>query len=469
MQIRQFFLNYLKWSAVLLVLSGFFLTGCENKKQAQAPHQAPPAPEVVTMTVETRKITLTTELPGRTSALRVAEIRPQINGLIQKRLFEEGAEVKAGQLLYEIDPAMFQAALDNASANLAMARESANQAQAALEASLAAVTRQKAVLKLARTNSRRFQELLADKAVSASQRDQYATEAEVAQATLRAVEAQVESDRKGIAAAAATIQQAEAALKSASINMEYTRIVAPISGHIGKSNITEGSLVTAYQPVALATIQQLDPIYVDVTQSTTELLHLRQRLTSGNLNQNGSGQNQVSLLLEDGTIYSEKGVLQFQDVTVDPTTGSVILRIVFPNPDNMLLPGMFVRAVVKEGTNDQAILIPQQAVSRDPKGNPTALIVTAANKVEQVGLTLDRSVGDKWFVTSGLKPGDRVIVEGLQKVRPGAAVRIAQAPPSSPPQAGGKEAGFPPQAGGKEGGQPAEKQQNPDKTPAPSK
>ncbi|MEZ4527364.1 MAG: efflux RND transporter periplasmic adaptor subunit [Desulfobacterales bacterium] len=442
MQIRQIFPNSLKWGAFLFVLSGLFLTGCENKKQTQAPQQAPPAPEVVTMTVEMQKITLTTELPGRTSALRVAEIRPQVNGLIQKRLFAEGAEVKAGQVLYEIDPAPFQAALDNAQANLAVAKESAKRARAALSASLAGVAKQKAVLDLARTNRRRAEELLLDKAVSVSQRDQYVTEAQVAQAGLKAAEAQVESDRKAISSAEAGIQQAEAALKTAQINMGYTKITAPISGRIGKSNITEGGLVTAYQPIALSTIQQLDPIYVDVPQSTTELLRLRQRVQSGSLSRKESRHSQVSLILEDGTVYSEKGELQFQDVTVDPTTGSVTLRIVFPNPDDMLLPGMFVRAVVEEGVNDQAILIPQQAVSRDYKGNPSALLVNADSKVEQAPLLLDRSLGDKWLVTSGLKPGDQIIVEGLQKVRPGAGVRVAQ---------------------------PAEKQQNPDKTPAPSK
>lgn len=289
MQIRQFFSNSLKLSVFLLVLS-VFLTGCENKKQAQAPQQAPPPPEVVTMTVETQKITLTTELPGRTSALRVAEIRPQVNGLIQKRLFAEGAEVQAGQVLYEIDPAPFQAALDNAQANLAVAKESANRARAALEGSLAGVARQKAVLDLARTNRKRAEELLLDKAVSVSQRDQYVTEAQVAQAGLKAAEAQVASDRKAISSAEAGIQQAEAALKTAQINMGYTKITAPISGRIGKSNITEGGLVTAYQPVALATIQQLDPIYVDVPQSTTELLRLRQRVQSGSLSRKESRQ-----------------------------------------------------------------------------------------------------------------------------------------------------------------------------------
>ncbi|NJL58790.1 MAG: efflux RND transporter periplasmic adaptor subunit, partial [Desulfobacteraceae bacterium] len=398
-------------------------------KDAAAPPQMP-APEVSTVTVQPEKITLTTELPGRTAALRVAEIRPQVNGLIFKRLFTEGSDVKAGQVLYELDPAPFQAALDNAAANLTAAKASANRARAALDASIASVAKQKSVLNLARTNRQRYEELSKEKAVSVIQRDQSVTEAEVAEAGLKAVEAQVESDRKAIAAAEAVIQQAEAALKTANINMGYTKITAPISGRIGKSNITEGALVIAYQAIPLAMIQQIDPIYADVPQSTGEMLRLKQRLQDGRLNQNGKSQNQVKLILEDGTSYSQEGTLQFRDITVDPTTGSVILRIVFPNPEGVLLPGMFVRAVVKEGISEQAILIPQQAVSRDPKGNPLAMLVSADNKVQQVQLIIDRSVEDKWFVTSGLKAGDRVIVEGLQKIRPGSPVRIAEPKPA---------------------------------------
>jgi len=230
--------------------------------------------------------------------------------------------------------------------------------------------------------------------------------------------------------AAAALKQAEAeieiwkaAAETARINLGYTRVTAPISGRIGKSSVTDGALVTAYQPVALTTIQQLDPIYVDVPQSTTELLRLRRRLEDGRLMSDGTNQKKANLILEAGRAYPLEGTLQFRDITVDPTTGSVILRLVFPNPNALLLPGMFVRAVVIDGLSEQGILIPQQAVSRDTKGNPLALIVDAEAKVQQRMLRLDRAIGDKWLVTSGLAPGDRVIVEGLQRVRPGIPVK----------------------------------------------
>ena len=417
---------------VVAVLVGLFLSGCDRQTQSQ-PRSS--VPEVATVTVSTQSVVLTTELPGRTSSYLVAEIRPQVNGLIQKRLFTEGSDVKAGQVLYQIDPAPFHAALDNAAANLAAMQKTADRARAALGVSIAGVTRQRATLELARTNRERFEEVFKDRAVSASQRDQAVTEAEVAEASLQAAEAQVESDRKAIAAAEAAIQQAEASLETARINLGYTKITAPISGRIGRSNVTEGAIVTAYQPMALATIQQLDPIYVDVRQSTTELLRLKRNLNHGRLNQNGKNQNKVRLVLEDGTAYPLEGTLQFRDVTVDPTTGSVILRVVFPNPEDVLLPGMFVRAVVKEGIHEQAILIPQQAVSRDPKGNPFALIVDAEEKVGQRILTLDRAIGDKWLVSAGLAAGDRVVVEGTQRVRPGASVKEV------PFEGAGKEGG----------------------------
>jgi len=339
-------------------------------------------------------------------------------------VFEEGSDVKAGQVLYQIDRAPFQAVLDNATANLAAMRKSADRARAALEASIADVARLQATLELARANRRRYEESFKDKAVSAIQRDQAVTEVKVAEATLRAGEAQVESNREAVAVAEATIQQAQAAVKTARINLGYTKITAPISGRIGRSSVTEGAIVTAYQPVALATIQQLDPIYVDVPQSTTELLRLKRRLEDGRLNHDGTNQNKVTLILEDDTAYPLEGTLQFRDVTVDQTTGSVILRVVLPNPQGVLLPGMFVQAVIKEGVKEEAILVPQQAVSRDRKGNPVALIVDAEGKAQQRMLTLDRAIGDQWLVTSGLTPGDRVIVEGLQRVRPGAAMKV---------------------------------------------
>ncbi|MBW1784377.1 MAG: efflux RND transporter periplasmic adaptor subunit [Deltaproteobacteria bacterium] len=413
--------NSVKFIVAIGILTGILVvTGCDRPTQSQPPR---PVPEVATITVSTQSVVLTTELPGRTAPFLVAEIRPQVNGLIQKRLFIEGSDVKAGQVLYQIDPAPFQATVDTAAANLAAMQETAEQARAALGASMAGVTRQRATLKLARTNRDRYEKLFKDKSLSARERDQVVTDAEVAEAALLAAEAQVESDRKAIAKAEAGIKQAKAALQTARINLGYTKITAPISGRIGRSNVTVGAIVTAYQSQALATIQQLAPIYVDVPQSTSELLRLKRNLNQGRLSQSGKGQNRVKLLLEDGTEYPMEGALQFRDITVDPTTGSVILRAVFPNPEGVLLPGMFVQAVVKEGVNEQAILIPQQAVSRNPKGNPLALIVDSEGKVQQRMLTLDRAMGDKWLVTTGLQKGDRIIVEGMQRVRPGVSVK----------------------------------------------
>jgi len=289
---------------------------------------------------------------------------------------------------------------------------------------MAGVTRQQAALELAKLNRDRLNEAVKVKAVSASERDQAVTKAKVAEAALQSAEAQLESDRKAIAVADAGVQQAKATMQTARINLGYTRVTAPISGRIGKSSVTDGALVTAYQPRVLATIQQLDPIYVDVPQSTTELRHLQKRLKDGRLRHNGADQSKVKLILEEGMTYPHKGILQFQDVTVDPTTGSVILRIVFPNPQGILLPGMFVRTIVTEGINDRAILVPQQGVARNPKGEPIAMIVDADNKVQQRLLTLDRAIGNKWLVSSGLNSGDRLIVEGLQKVRPGSSVKV---------------------------------------------
>jgi membrane fusion protein (multidrug efflux system) len=422
MQRHGAFFISVKWSAGLAALTvGLGLAAC-NRQQAGAP--PPSAPEVVVSRVQPRQVELTTELPGRTAAHLIAEIRPQVGGLIQKRLFTEGTDVPASAVLYQIDPAPFQAALASAEANLAAARKAADRARAALQATNAEVARQKAVLDLALTNRRRIQELFANKVVSATQRDQAVTEAEVAEAALRAAQADVETGRQTVAAADAAILQAQAALQSARINLDYTRIRAPISGRIGRSNVTVGALVTAHQPLALATIQQLDPIYVDVPQSTAELLRLRHRVESGDLNQNESNHNKVGLILEDGTSYSLQGMLQFRDVTVDPQTATVILRIVFPNPDGLLLPGMFVRARVSEGIQERAILIPQQAVSRDPNGNPYVLIVDGEGKAQRRELALGRTIGDQWLVLSGLADGDRVITEGLQRLRPGAAVKV---------------------------------------------
>ncbi len=396
------------------------LSGCGQQTTGGPP---PGPPEVAVVTIQPKRLVITTELSGRTSANMVAEVRPQVSGIIQKRLFTEGSDVKAGQTLYQIDPAPFQAALDNAAANLTATQKNADRARAALQASLANVTRQGATRELARTNGERFEEAFKERAVSASQRDQVVTEAKVADAAMLAVEAQVESDRKAVAAAEAAIQQAEAALKTVRINLGYTAITAPISGRIGRSSVTEGALVTAHQPIALAVIQQLDPIYVDLPQSTAELLRLQNRLKDGRLHRDGEIRNKVHLLLEDDTQYPWDGELQFRDVTVDPTTGSVILRVLFPNPKGVLLPGMFVRTLVEEGVNPNALLIPQQAVSRDPKGNPLTMIVDAEGKVQQRMLTIDRAIGNAWLVATGLAAGERVIIEGTQKVRPGASVK----------------------------------------------
>jgi membrane fusion protein (multidrug efflux system) len=432
--------------AVVGVTAGFFiLGGCGQQTTSGGPPQGGP-PEVAVVTVKPKQLVITTELAGRTSAYLVAEVRPQVSGIIQKRLFTEGSDVKAGQVLFRIDAAPFQAALDNAAANLAAVQKNAARAQAALRASIAGVTRQQATMKLALMNRERFEELSKDGAVSTSQRDQAATDAEVAEATIRAVEAQVENDRAAVASAEAAIDQAEAALKTARINLAYTSVTAPISGRIGRSSVTEGALVAAYQPTALATIQQLDPMYVDVPQSTTELLRLRRRLEEGRLDHNGQLRDKVRLLFEDDSKYPLEGALQFRDVTVDPTTGSVILRVVFPNPKGVLLPGMFVRAVVEEGVNRQAIMVPQQAVARTPKGDPFALIVDAEGKVQQRMLSLDRAIGDVWLVSSGLAPGERVIVEGMQKIKPGASVKVVPFEAGSEKDSAERKSAVPPPA-----------------------
>ncbi len=366
-----------KGMAALALPLCLFLWSCDSRQQPPPP----PVPEVGVVTIGAREIVLTSELPGRTSAFRVAEIRPQVSGLIQKRQFTEGSDVKAGQILYQIDPAPFQVALDNAEA---------------------ALRRSEANLLATRAREERFRELLVHKAVSRQDYDDAA-----------AVLKQTEAD----------IAYWKAMREEARINLTYTRITAPISGRIGRSSVTEGALVTAYQPLALATIQQLDPLYIDVPQSTTDLLRLQRRLESGMLDQSGAGQKKVKLILEDGTKYPLEGTLQFRDVTVDPTTGTVTLRVVFPNPEGVLLPGMFVRAVVEEGVNPKALLVPQQAVSRDHKGNPFVLIVGADGAAQMRPVTIDRAMGNQWLVTAGLSPGDRVIVEGMQKIRPGVPVK----------------------------------------------
>lgn len=380
MELNQNDLAPLRWTALLMAVAGVLLLGgCESGNR----QQATPArvPEVATVTIEPRRIELTTELPGRANAYLVSEIRPQVNGIIRKRQFQEGSDVKAGQLLYQIDPAPFQVAFDSAKASLGKAQ---------------------ANLPSTRLRAERYGELLAEKAVSRQDYD------DAAGATQQA---------------RAEVEYWKTVVEGARINLGYTRVTAPISGRIGRSSVTDGALVTAYQPTALATIQQLDPIYVDVTQSSAELLRLKRQLETGRLTTAGENRSKVSLLLEDGRPYPLEGVLQFRDITVDPTTGSFTLRIVVPNPGHLLLPGMFMRAVVQEGVAEQAILVPQQGVSRNPKGEPIALVVDDAGTVQQRILTLDRALGNQWLVSSGLSAGERLIVEGMLNVRPDTVVK----------------------------------------------
>lgn len=380
MQLRTKAISTHNWPLALAAVSMLLLlSGCEQGHgQQPGPAQTP---EVATVTVQTQQVELSTELPGRTSPYLVAEVRPQVNGLIQKRQFKEGSDVKAGQLLYQIDPAPFQVAYDSAKASLGKA-----------QANLPSI----------RLRAERYKELLVDKAVSQQDYDDAAAAVEQAKAEIEYWKTQVEGAR---------------------INLGYTKVSAPISGRVGKSNVTDGALVTAYQQTWLATIQQLDPIYVDVTQSSAELLRLKRNLETGQLTADGEKGKKVRILLEDGTPYPMEGSLEFRDVTVDPTTGSFTLRIVVPNPEHLLLPGMFVRAVVREGIAEQAILVPQQGVTRTPKGDPVALIVDDAGTVQQRMLTLNRAIGDSWLVSSGISPGDRVVVEGMLNVRPGTAVK----------------------------------------------
>ena len=395
---------FTRLGVVLAALAGLGLAGCQ--KQSAMPQAGGPA-QVSVVTIETERVVLTTELPGRTSAYLVAEIRPRVSGLLLERKFREGAFVQAGELLYQIDPVPYQTAYDQAMA-----------AQSTAEANLVLA---EATLPATRSRAERLKELAAIKAVGQQDSDD-------ANAALRQAMANIEVCRKAV-------DSARVAVEAARIQLSYTPIQAPISGRIGISNITVGGLVTAYQPVPLAVIQQLDPIYVDVTQASNELLRLRRNLENGLL-KHGASQNKVKLILEDGSIYAREGALQFRDVTVDPTTGSFTLRLVFPNPRQELLPGMFVRAVVEEGINETALLVPQQGVSRDPKGNPVAWLVDATGKVEQRVLELDRPLGDKWLVKKGLAPGDRVIMEGTQKPRPGAPVQAV--PYAGPASAGAR-------------------------------
>jgi membrane fusion protein, multidrug efflux system len=359
-------------------------------KQAPPP---PPPSQVGVITVQMQPVTLTTELPGRTSPYESSEVRPQVNGIITRRLFREGDMVHAGQVLYQIDPAPYAAAVANVRAALARA-----QASIASTASLA----------------RRYGELVKINAIS---RQDY------------------ENATAGANQAQADVAAQRAALASAQIDLRRTRITAPISGRIGASTFTVGALVTAAQAQPLTTIQRLDPIYVDINQSSVDLLKLRKQILAGQLSRGGAA-TRVGLTLEDGSEYSHKGTFQFADVTVAADTGTVTVRAIFPNPEGLLLPGMYVRAHLTEGTQAQGILAPQQAVSRDEKGNPQAFVVGAGDKLEIRPLKASRAIGNQWLVTSGLKPGDRLVMDGTMMLQPGAQVRpVAWTPPPTPSKA----------------------------------
>ena len=352
-------------AATLTLACALLISACEQKTE-QAGNQERPAAKVGIVTLSSQSYTLTSELPGRTAAYRIAEVRPQVNGILQKRLFKEGSDVKAGQQLYQIDPALYQANLKSAQASLLASRSLAE----------------------------RYKVLVEDRAVSRQQYDD----------------------------AQASRLQAEAALERAQIEQRYTRVLAPIAGRIGRSTVSEGALVSNGQAQELAVIQQLDPIYVDVTQSANDLLRLRRELASGQLEKASENAAQVTLKLQDNSEYAHTGTLEFSEVSVDASTGSVTLRAVFPNPEGVLLPGMFVYANLVNGVQSQAILAPQQGITRNPKGEATAMVVNADNKVEVRMLKAERTSENFWVVNEGLQDGDRLITEGLQFVQPGATV-----------------------------------------------
>ena len=371
----------------LLAVAGLVMA-CARQ---DGPPQGPGAVPVTVVTLTAQAVTLTRELPGRTSAFMVAEVRPQVSGIVKQRLFTEGGMVTAGEPLYQLDDATYQA--DYASARAEVAR-----AQAALDT--------------ARSRARRSAELVASNLVS-QQEDDNAVDA------LRQAEADFAA--------------AEAALHKQAVILRYTRVNAPISGRIGKSSVTQGALVTANQEAPLAKVQQLDPMYVDVTQSSAELLELRRQLAASKVED--ARDQPVTILLEDGTRYGHDGRLAFSEVTVDPTTGSYGIRVVVPNPENLLLPGMYVRAVIGSAVREGALLAPQQAIVRNSKGEPTAMVVGKGDRIEVRAVQVSRAIGDRWLVEGGLAAGERVVVEGFQKIRPGVTVQAVEAgaqPPAAP-------------------------------------
>ncbi len=373
--------------------------GAESPEQQQQQGQAQAGPpQVSVVTVKPETVTLTTTLPGRTTAYETSEVRPQVNGLVTARLFTEGDMVRAGQPLYRVDPQPYQAQVANARAALARAR-AAIASSAALQ--------------------RRYGELVKINAIARQDYENAVTTAEQA--------------RADVAAQAA-------ALRSAQIDLARTTIRAPITGRIGRSVTTTGALVSAAQTNPLTTIQRLDPIYVDVAQSSADLLKLRQQIAAGALSRGGQAAR-VQLRLEDGSVYPIEGKLQFADVSVDPNTGTQTIRALFPNPRGLLLPGMYVRAELVQGTQAGAIMVPQRAVTRDERGNPTVMVVGADNKLQVRQLTAPRTIGDNWLVTAGLKPGDKVVMEGAMMLRPGMPVKAVPYNPNAAPAQPGAQQG----------------------------
>jgi membrane fusion protein (multidrug efflux system) len=387
----------------LAIALSLTLAACGDKKDANK--AAPPPPTVSFITATSGEVTITNELPGRVEASRIAQVRARTPGIVLQRVFKEGGDVKAGEVLFRIDPAQFQANVESADA--AIARAEANLAQADLKA-------------------RRYKPLLAAQAVSQQEYDD-------------AVTAQKQ--------AGAELQSARAARKNAGLTLGYATVTAPISGRVGRARVTEGALVGQNEATPMATVQQLDPIYVTITQSSAELLRLKQALAAGTLKSAGKDQARVTLLTEDGQEYTRAGKLLFSDVAVDESSGSVSMRAEFPNPERTLLPGMYVRARLEQGVNESAITVPQQAVVRGAEG-ASVLVVGADNKVSSVPVKADAAVGGKWVVSSGLKGGERIIVEGFQKTKPGGTVNpvLWKGPASGPAPAGAAPAASAPAA-----------------------
>ncbi|AYA40978.1 efflux RND transporter periplasmic adaptor subunit [Xenorhabdus nematophila] len=389
--------------ATLLVFSGgFILSGCNDDKDVQQGAAGQQAPEVGIVTLKAEPLTVITELPGRTTAYRVAEVRPQVGGIILKRNYKEGTDIVAGESLYQIDPATYQAEYNKAKANLARAQANESVSHLTVE---------------------RYKSLLGTQYVSKQEFDKANSQYEQA---------------------SADVQSTKAALENASINLAYTKVTSPISGRAGKSTVTEGALVSAGQGSALTTVQQLNPIYVDITQSSDDYLRLKSEIAKGTV-QKEAPKTKIHLITETGQEYNQTGYLEFSDVTVDETTGSITMRAVFPNPNEEILPGMFVRTKLEEGVRQNAILVPQQAVTRTPRGQATTLVVDKDNKVEVRDINAAQAIGNKWLVTEGLKSGDKVIVTGLQKIAPGITVTPVETDLNAKPMANQAELAKKPQ------------------------